>query len=283
MKKIIALVLFIGTQTLTVFAQTKQEVPAQVQLEGAINFRDIGGYATTNGKKVVPNKIYRSAAIEHLTDNDMKELEKRKIYTVIDFRGTEEAAKAPDRLLPNADYTLCPAGSENVSNGNFKDIIEKLKDEKGSFLDDFYGEASVQYAGDRFRKMFYKLLSLEDDQALLYHCTGGRDRTGMATALILYILDVPMETIERDYVASNVFLKEKRAALPDSKEMYASMVKATGLSLEQIEKKFELRPEWIRSFFAAINSKYGSVENFLKDEMNITSSDITKLRAKYTK
>src|SRR5690606_37463580 len=120
-------------------------------------------------------------------------------------------------------------------------------------------------------------------KALLYHCTGGRDRTGMATALILYVLNVPMETIERDYVASNGFLKEHRAALPDSKEMFASIVKATGLSAEEVEKKFELRPEWIRTFFAALNSKYGSVENFLLEEMNITSVDIDKLRAIYTK
>ncbi|MDR2221408.1 MAG: tyrosine-protein phosphatase [Flavobacteriaceae bacterium] len=283
MKKILLAFSLLAIQSVSIFAQETQK-PIVLPLEGAINFRDIGGYTTTTGKKVLTDKIFRSAEISTLTDKDLNELAELHITNVIDFRGTDEAKKAPDKLPKGAQYYLCPAGSENVANGNYGDFLEKIKNNDNSFLMDFYGEKGVQYFGDRYRVMFDKLLNTKDNEAILYHCTAGRDRTGMATALIYYILQVPMETIEKDYVASNIYLKEKKKIGDDnSEQMYATMAKATGLSKETLEERMALKPEYIRAFFKAINTKYGSVENFLKKEMNITSADIKKLRQKYTK
>jgi protein-tyrosine phosphatase len=283
MKKLFLAFGLLAIQSITSFAQETQK-PILLPLEGAINFRDIGGYTTTTGKKVLTDKIFRSAEISTLTDKDLQELKDLHITSVIDFRGTDEAKQAPDKLPEGAQYYLCPSGSENVANGNYGDFIEKIKNNDDSFLMDFYGEKGVQYFGDRYRLMFDKLLNNSDKEAILYHCTGGRDRTGMATALLYYILQVPMETIEEDYVASNVFLKEKKKVGGDkSEQTYAAMVKATGLSKETIEERMALKPKYIRAFFEAINTKYRSVENFLKKEMNITSADIEKLRQKYTK
>lgn len=282
MKRLILVYGLIVLQSINVFAQETQK-PILLPLEGAINFRDIGGYSTSTGKKVLTDKIFRSAEISTLTDKDLNQLKDLHITSVIDFRGTDEAKQAPDKLPKGAQYYLCPAGSENVANGNHGDFLEKIKNNDNSFLMDFYGEKGVQYFGDRYRLMFDKLLNNSNNEALLYHCTAGRDRTGMATALIYYILQVPMKTIEEDYVSSNVFLKEKKKVGADNSEhMYASMIKATGLSKEVLEERMALKPEYIRAFFSAINSKYGSVENFLKKEMNISSNDIIKLRQKYT-
>src|SRR5688500_7521138 len=92
------------------FAQLTDSIQRLVPVKGGANFRDIGGYETTDGKRVVWNKIYRSAAINKLTDADVALLNKKGIHTVVDFRGEAEAAAAPDRLPANTDYTLCPAG-----------------------------------------------------------------------------------------------------------------------------------------------------------------------------
>lgn len=255
-----------------IFAQNIA-VNKPLNLEGALNFRDIGGYETKDGKKVITGKMFRSADISKLTDKDMEVLAANHLYTVIDFRGTQEAAKAPDRQLAGTEYILCPAGSDNIP--DMKQIAELMKD--SDFLLTMYSTPSVKYYGERYKPMFDKLLDLPEENAgLLYHCTGGRDRTGMATALILYILDVPMSTIEADFTASNIYLKTI------DKSAYQPMVQITGLTIEEIEKRMALRPELIRSFFKSLSDQYGSVDNFLAQELGIGEKEKALLKAKYT-
>lgn len=259
---------------ITLFAQVADSTGRVVKMEGAANFRDIGGYKTQNGTEVVKGKIYRSADISKLTDRDMEQMAARRIFTVIDFRGTKEAAAAPDRQLPDMDYTLCPAGSDSLP--AIKDMAALVRDE--NFLLSAYGKPGVNYFGERYKPLFDKLLTLRDDEtALLYHCTGGRDRTGMATALVLYALGVPMETIEADFVASNIYLKSF------NKEMFRPLVQLSGLSLEEVEERMKLRPELLRTFFKTLTDEYGSVELFMQKELGIGEPEITLLKSKYTK
>lgn len=239
----------------------------------AANFRDIGGYKTTDGREVVWGRVYRSAAIHKLTDADVALMDKKGIHTVVDFRGEAEAAQAPDRLPKNTDYTLSPAGSDSLT--SVANIVTLLK--QGDFLGKAYGDGGLAYFGDRYRPLFVKLLTVDDKEAVMYHCTGGRDRTGMATALFLYTLNVPQETIEADFVASNVYLKNA------NKNMLAPLAKMSGLSAEEIEQKMALRPELLRTFFNAIKMKYGSVENFLQQEMAVGPKEIAILKKKFTK
>lgn len=253
-------------------AQLTDSIKRLVPVKGGMNFRDVGGYKTTDGKQVAWGKVYRSAGIDKLTDTDLALLEKKKINTVIDFRGVAEAKAAPDRLPKNTDYTLSPAGSDSLPNPT--QMVKFLKE--GNFLEKFYGVDAVKYSGDRFRPLFVKLLTANNKEAVMYHCTGGRDRTGMATALFLYVLQVPQETIEADYVASNVYLRQM------NKKMLAPLAQMSGLTEAEIEKEMALRPELIRAFFDGLKNKYGSIENFLQQEMGIGPKEIALLRKKYT-
>jgi protein-tyrosine phosphatase len=255
------------------FAQVTDSIKRVLPVKGAVNFRDVGGYKTADGKEIVWGKIYRSAAINKLTDADVALLDKKGIHTVVDFRGVAESAAAPDRLPRNTDYTLSPAGSDNLPDAAH--MVTLLK--QGDFLEKFYGSEGVKYFGDRYRPLFIKLLTVDPNEAVMYHCTGGRDRTGMATALLLYILNVPEETIEADYVASNVYLKAS------SQTMAAQLAKMSGLTEEQVEKQMALRPELIRIFFDAIKQQYGSVEIFLQQEMAVGPKEIALLKKRYTK
>ena len=243
-----------------------------VHLKGALNFRDVGGYKTNDGKTVKWNKVFRSASINNLTDADMDTIRTKRIYTVVDLRGKKESAAAPDRLLSGTDYTLSPAGSDDLPTG--AQMAELIK--KGDFLEEFYGDGGIQYFAERYRPVFSKLLNLNDTTALLYHCTGGRDRTGMATALFLYTLGVPQQTIEADFTASNVYLE------PMMGKMFDPMVRATGMSKAEIKKKMELRPELLQIFFNSIKKKYGSIEHFMEKEMGIGKKETIALRVKYT-
>lgn len=254
------------------FAQLADSAKRLVHLKGALNFRDVGGYRTKNGKSVKWNKVFRSASINTLTDGDMDTLKAKHIYTVVDLRGKQESAVAPDRLPEGTDYILSPAGSDSLPSN--QQMIALLKN--GNFLEDFYGKGGLPYFGERYRPVFQKLMDLKDSDAMLYHCTGGRDRTGMATALFLYVLGVPQKTIEEDFVASNVYLE------PMMGKMYEPIGKATGMTKEEIRKKMNLRPELISIFFGAIKEKYGSVEKFMEMEMGIGDKEIQILRNKYT-
>ena len=255
------------------FAQLADSTKRLLPLKGGANFRDIGGYKTAEGKEDAWGKIYRSASINKLSDEDVQLLDKKNIHTVIDFRGKAEAQAAPDRLPENTDYTLCPAGSDNIPGA--AQMVKLLKE--GDFLTKFYGEDAVKYSGDRFRTLFVKLLTLEDNEAIMYHCTGGRDRTGMATALLLHLLEVPQETIEADFVASNVYLKSM------NQNMLAPLAKMSGLSEEEIVAKMALRPELLRSFFGGLETQYGSIQNFAQQELGVGPQEIAILKAKYTK
>lgn len=268
-KLIIAFALFLPSLTHAQLADSSQRL---VHMQGAVNFRDIGGYRTADGKAVKWGKIYRSASIARLTDSDMHIMDSINIHTVIDFRGNAESAAAPDRLLPHTDYTLSPAGSDSLP--DVKQMATLMK--QGDFLDKMYGEQSIGYFGKRYKPLFQKLLTVPEHDAILYHCTGGRDRTGQATALLLYIIGVPQETIEADFTASNIYLGNTMSG------MMEPLSKATGMSMEEIKKQMDLRPELIRSFFAAIRNQYGSIENFMKKEMGIGSKEIALLKKKYT-
>ncbi|RFM26149.1 tyrosine-protein phosphatase [Deminuibacter soli] len=250
-------------------AQLADSATRLVHVKGAVNFRDIGGYKTADGKTVKWNKLYRSADIGHLTDSDVDTLTNRHIKQVVDFRGVKESQQSPDRLPKGTAYMLMPAGSDSLPDA--KQMMALIK--AGSFLPEFYG--NPQYLGARYKGFFSMLLTMPNDEALLYHCTGGRDRTGMATALLLYVLGVPMKTIEADFTASNAYLESM------NQSMYQGMVQATGTDLETIKKSFELRPELLHAMFAGIEKKYGSVSNFMQTELNVGPKQIAELKAMY--
>ncbi len=255
------------------FGQLADSTQRLVHVRGAVNFRDVGGYKTTDGRQVKWNRVFRSASIQGLTPSDMDTLRAKHIYTVIDFRGKQESAQAPDRLLPDTDYLLSPAGSDDGMMS--KDQMSKMFKGDG-FLEEFYGKGGIKYFGERYRPLFQKLLVMKDTTAMLYHCTGGRDRTGMATALFLYTLGVPRQTINEDFTASNIYLR------PMMGRMMKPMAEQTGMTVEQLNKKMELRPELLDIFFNALKTEYGSVEAFMQKELGIGERETKMLREKYT-
>ncbi|RPD38327.1 tyrosine-protein phosphatase [Chitinophaga barathri] len=268
MKKLI--LVFSMLAPVVAFAQLADSTQRLVRMQGALNFRDVGGYKTRDGKTVVTGKVFRSADVSRLTDQDLKTLEEKHIHTVFDFRGRKEAAAAPDHILPGSRYTLCPAGSDSLPNAAMMaDIIKQ-----GGFLEKFY--SNVTPLGERYKPLFQELLVLPANESVMYHCTGGRDRTGMATALFLYALQVPQDVIEADFTASNVYLA------PMNARMFQGLQQMTGMTEQQISKAMALKPEHLRSMFNSLKNTYGSVENFFSKELGIGEKELRTLREKYT-
>jgi len=269
MKKIQLLLAIICFAALA-HAQVADSSKRKVELQGAVNFRDLGGYVTGNGKHVKWGKIYRSADMSKLTDQDLTVLSERKISYDVDLRGTEESERAPDRLNPNTDYILCPAGSDNVGN-----MLQSLKGKTNgdSIMLAYY--SNTAYLADRYKPFFGKLLNLPEDKSLVFHCSAGKDRTGIGAALLLYSLGVPYETIINDYEASNYY----RAA--ENEKMAKIMVKFMRINNNVANDVMSVKKEYLDATFDAIKKQYGSVDNFLKTQIGLSNNDLKTLRKKY--
>lgn len=271
MKKV---TLFIAAVCMTVSASAQiiDSAKRKVDLQGAVNFRDLGGYTTTDGHHVKWGKIYRSADMSKLTDKDLATLKSRNIGYDVDLRGTQESAKAPDRINPGTDYILCPAGSDQMT-GN---MMAKLKDPNvngDSLMIEFY--QNTTYLTDRYKPFFGKLLALPKDKSLVFHCTAGKDRTGVGAALLLYSLGVPYDTIVQDYEATNYY----RSA--ENNRSTIAMTRMMGMSDKVAKSMMGVKKEYLDATFAAIKSQYGSVDNFLKNQIGLDDKEMKELKTKF--
>lgn len=268
MKKLTLLLFVLGTgfSVLANDTDTTRAVP----VKGATNFRQLGGYETKQGTHVKWNKIFRSGEISKLTDDDMKLLAQKHINYVVDFRSNEEVAKAKDRLPKGANYLQLPAGSENLN--GFMTQLPKLNS-ADSLMTSFYSQTSHLKA--KYQPFFKELLIMPDSSALLFHCTAGKDRTGIGAALLLYALGVPQETILDDYLASNEYRREEN-------EKMVKMMTSMGIK-EQVAKDLAaVKSEYLQATYLAIIQEYGSVDAFLSDEIGLSAKDLTVLKTKYT-
>ncbi|MDB5144799.1 MAG: iphP [Mucilaginibacter sp.] len=270
MKKIILLIVLVLGMCRT-FAQVADSAKRHVILQGAANFRDLGGYTTTDGHHVKWGEIYRSADISKLTDADLAILKDKKITCDVDLRGHQESTQAPDKLNPGTDYILCPAGSDNM---DWIKSISTLKGNQGDSLMRVY-YSNTQYLADRYKPFFDKLLNLPSDQSLVFHCTAGKDRTGIGAALLLYSLGVPYNTIVNDYLASNYYRRAENV------KMVGQMVKFMHVDAEVATDMASVEKEDLDATFNAITKQYGSVDNFLRTQIGLDDQKKALLKKKF--
>lgn len=233
-------------------------------IAGGFNFRDLGGYKTQAGRCVKWGKIIRSDDLSNLTDADLNYLSNLPLLTVIDYRSEEEIKAAADKIPSSVTTHLI----NSINPGNITSIA-LLKNMDSTKLDGYMQQINVEFVTDshaiaQFRKVFDLLQNPTEHVSLLYHCTAGKDRTGMASALILYALGVDDKTIMEDYLLSNQFIKEKF-------EKYTK-------TYPQFNDLFIVKSEFLQAGLDQINKQYGSVDNFLTQQLKV---DFEKIRNLY--
>jgi len=232
-----------------------------VQLEGARNFRDVGGYTTADGRTVRTGVVYRSNKISNLTDADLQRLTALNVTLDVDLRNVVERHEEPDRLPAgvryqvadvvslehglrfhdNAVVTLVKAIAAGLFNGS-----DNLGQSIGyPFMVDFVG---ADYAfGDLMRA-----IAANDSGATMFHCSAGKDRTGWGTAILLSLLGVPRATIEADFMLSNEKLGDPKAV--------------------------EL--SWLHAAFDEVDHLYGSMDAYARQGLRLDDATINALRAR---
>ncbi len=240
-------------------------------LEGPQNFRDLGGYTTTDGRRVAWGKVYRADELAGLTDADCALLQALGIRLFCDLRSYAEVQRRPDRVPEGIEYHHLPVFARDPI-GRGRVLFMRRR------LDDLFKQLYRTSIIDRGAPVLGNVLRLVADPAnlpLVFHCTGGKDRTGITAALLLYICGVPRETIMADYTLTNRAAERMLAGLT---AMYGSRT-SLGLKPEHLYPLFSARRELIELAFAHIEATYGTVDAYLRGPVGLTEAEIDAIRA----
>ena len=164
-------------------AAAEREAYRKLPMDGADNFRDLGGYKTRDGRTVKWGLVYRADSLAELSDQDLEYLQRLGIKQIVDFRTPFEKEEDPDRLPPSVNYVERPIEVEGTA---VKELFEKIS---GGDIDDLNAMELMENANRAFvtsQQHVYgpHLKSLLDDNNLpsVAHCTGGKDRAGFGAA-----------------------------------------------------------------------------------------------------
>ena len=242
--------------------QAATSPPFVVDLAGASNLRDVGGYRTADGRAVRRGLVFRSAALAGLTEADMAVVGGLGIRTICDFRGVDESRRAPTRL---AGPRIVPLPIEPTVGAGLRDILN-TKEATGEALHAVLERAYVAYALSS-QTQFGAMLELVagGHTPLLFHCSAGKDRTGFGAALLLTALGVPWDTVTADFEATNQLWRRDTVPSEDlPPDIRQSLLRAD--------------PALLQAAFDSARQRYGSLDAYLADAFGFGAERLHHLR-----
>ncbi|MFJ8753292.1 tyrosine-protein phosphatase [Streptomyces sp. NPDC102441] len=236
-----------------------------IALEGSVNFRDAGGYRTADGHWVKMGEVYRSDALDKLTDADLAKLRRLSVRTVYDLRMESERSAAPDRVPAGTTHVVADvlAGSPT-----YTEMPTTPEEGVAMMVEGEKFMVSGDTAKAAYRSVFGGIAD-EDSRAVAFHCTAGKDRTGWANAALLTALGVPRSTVMEDYLASNDYRAEANAAA------LASMPADQAAVYKPL---LDVRPEYLNSGFDEVRSEFGSFGAYERKALGLDAKDIRELK-----
>lgn len=247
------------------------DLPHHIALEGVSNLRDLGGWPTRDGGRVRRGQVFRSAALHGLTAADIAALRGLGVAHVVDFRGDGERARWPTRMTDGVtihELTIQPTIGASLKdlaedpNSTAEDVVRVMRAAYGSYINDWH---------HRYRAMFDLLLpdSAEagEPAPLLFHCTAGKDRTGVAAMLLLAALGVEDEVIHDDYLATNRLWRRDAEV-------------SAGLTPVVADTLLSVQPAFLEAAYEAIHQGYGSIDAYLHQRLGLDDARLGVLRAR---
>jgi protein-tyrosine phosphatase len=241
-----------------------------LHLPSAPNFRDVGGYRTTDGRWVRMGVAYRSDQLDRLSDADLATLAKMAPDVVVDLRTDAERRKGADRLPPGAQALVEDVMADDPPDPG---LLASLKTPEASadLLTSLNRRFVASVSARRAYSGLFDALATTPG-SVVYHCTAGKDRTGWASAVLLTALGVPRETVIADYLASNVFLTEK------NKAMFSALPPDKQAALEPL---MTVRRAYLEAAFAEADRRYGGFDRYLKEALGIDEAALARLKARF--
>lgn len=245
------------------------------RLASVDNFRDVAGadesgvYLTSSGQKLRRGMVYRSSALT-LSVPDLATLNTLGIMAVYDLRTPGEIAQHPDILPNGAIYlNINIKGVANVPTP----ILTSAAEAVTAMEDDYRLFVTDSGIRDRFAQEFKELATTSGSQ--LFHCAGGKDRTGWTTAVLLSLIDVPQSVILQDYMLTNTY---SAASIQAS---YDRMVAAYGKDKADIYFPiFEAKESYLNAALDQVVTSYGSMSGYITNGLGLDAATQAQLRAK---
>ncbi|VDG20359.1 tyrosine-protein phosphatase [Lactiplantibacillus mudanjiangensis] len=251
-----------------------------LRLEHGINFRELGGYATTGGQTIRWQKLLRCGGMSLLSAHDLAYLDDYGLRYDIDLRQASESQMSPDRYPTQTNY-------QNTSVYPFTDRrvdrrLKRLFKQMGT--DDTFGpQTYAKMVTDAhpvkvWQNLFATLLANDQpDQSVLFHCAAGKDRTGVAGTLIMTALDVPRETIVQDYLLTNAVFMAADQVDNDTIITEAN----NGDLASRFNSQLNVEADNLKMIFNVFDDIYGGGIGYLREVLGLSQSDIKTLRQLY--
>ncbi|MBM4468325.1 protein-tyrosine-phosphatase [Rhodococcus hoagii] len=258
---LIGLLALVAPAVTAPLASADPVTPTAIRLEGAKNFRDIGGYETSDGRTVRSGLVYRANKLSSLTDADLAKLTAANVTLDVDLRNMWERRDDPDRLPEGVRYQVADVVSfeHGIAFHEFvpltlgRALIDAAVTGSSDIGQSIGYPFMVTYRGAdvAFRDLLTAIAG-NADGATVFHCSAGKDRTGWGTAVLLSLLGVPKATVYHDFLASNTYLGRDDA----------------------VEKS------WLDAAFAQVDRLYGGVDNYVRTGLGVDQQTIDTLRAR---
>ena len=232
-------------------------------LQGASNFRDLGGYRNTEGRRVRRGQVFRSDHLAGLTPEDHRQLQALGVRHSLDFRGMAEFTLTPyaipgvQRLALPIEPTVIARMQALVAQG-----VVPTTEETVDLMRETYRDF-VNRNADTFGRFLKHLLEQPNPQ--VFHCTAGKDRTGFAAALLLSALGVDRATIEHDYLLTN--------------QLYKRDARLEGQGHPHVMKVlWQVQPEFLQAAFDAVDAQHGGMRNYLHGAIGLSPQETQALQ-----
>lgn len=262
----------------------------KIKLEGTLNTRDLGGLVGEGGRKIKAGRIIRSDNLSGATDNDCRVLLGYGLKKIVDFRTEAEIEASPDRKIPGVEHIKSPilksltAGITRKEEKKPKSLAQILLDfskELGRGGVSWLASLYVPLVSDPFCKEGYRrfldILKDNEEGAVLYHCSAGKDRVGVGTAIFLSILGVSREDIIKDYLLTNESYRHVITAAQElgrqegvDEEIISTIEPLSGVDVSYINAAFDI-----------IDNTCGGMDRFLKEYLGIDNFYIKQLKYNY--
>jgi protein-tyrosine phosphatase len=245
-----------------------------IALEGALNWRDLGGYTTADGRVTKWDLVYRSDGLDQLTDADLDVIAELGIKLVVDFRVDREVDENPSRLRdhPELKRQRLPIGGDEVEGRSVLDTI-KAGDLRVYTIEEMatgYERLLEEYALSFGEVIIHATES--ENLPMVFHCTAGKDRTGLMAMLLLGALGVSNDDIVTDYELTTHYRSNKRLAI------LGPELEKAGVDIEAVRPFLTAQAPVMTATIAALERRYGSIEGYLLDEAELDRSTLDELR-----
>ena len=245
-------------------------------LTGVVNFRDMGGIETEDGRRVKKGILFRAAELTGLTPEDKQFLEPLQIKRVFDYRRQDEADRRPDPVIGLAiNERVSVMKEENITTTMFTKDDGVNKEYYSQFTVErfmkIYSNMAIENAS--FKKLMTHIKSLNESLPLVHHCTGGRDRTGVGSMIILMTLGVSYENVLEDYLLSNQTLANYHHKIFEKASQFFTVPE-----LNRFKDAFPLREDYLQAAMNAILNTYGNFDTYIYKEFGITEEVRRKIK-----